>query len=53
MKGEAWIETRKRSALQILLLETVAQHVANILAKLGAQNRTQAGALARDSGLLS
>jgi LuxR family maltose regulon positive regulatory protein len=33
-------------------LTTAKKHVANILAKLGVQNRAQAGALARDYGLL-
>jgi LuxR family transcriptional regulator, maltose regulon positive regulatory protein len=36
----------------IISLATAKKHVANILLKLGAQNRTQAGALAREYGLL-
>ncbi|WP_165423386.1 LuxR C-terminal-related transcriptional regulator [Ktedonosporobacter rubrisoli] len=36
----------------IVSLTTVKKHVANILAKLGAQNRTQAVALAREYALL-
>ncbi len=35
----------------VLSINTIARHVANILAKTGAANRTEAAAYARDKGL--
>jgi LuxR family transcriptional regulator, maltose regulon positive regulatory protein len=36
----------------VITLDTVKRHVSHILAKLGASNRTQAVARARELGLL-
>jgi LuxR family transcriptional regulator, maltose regulon positive regulatory protein len=46
-------QVNQRSARDLVVaLDTVKKHVTHILGKLGAADRTQAGARARDLGLI-
>jgi len=45
-------QARTRQVESFISAETVSVHVSNILAKLGAEGRTEAAALARRGGLL-
>jgi LuxR family maltose regulon positive regulatory protein len=44
--------SNQRIAHDLVVLDTVSKHVTHVLAKLGATNRTEAVARARDLGLI-